>query len=107
MKRHLLFALALLLGGSTLAQVNTSATVSYVLGLGLNANCTTGRSGKTFNSETDGFMAMKYTPNNTTLTNASWAGTGCYPKFPSFASQPSSGQSVQIYGSSIAYNPAN
>lgn len=118
MKRHLLFVLAALtLGAGVQAQTNTSATMSYVLGLGENYQCITTTkvvAGKTITSTqttiTDGFMSMLYSPNNNSLTQASWSSNPCTPTFPSFANKTSYNGSwgtgpVQIFQSSIAYNP--
>jgi hypothetical protein len=113
MKRQFLLVIGLLIGFGAVAQTTTSATVSYVLGEGANVTCTTtynAHTGKytTTTTENDGFVAMKYTPNSNSLGAASWPSTPCYPKFPSYANNYSGTPGpVQIFGSSLAYNPGD
>ena len=111
MKRRFLFCISvLLLASAAQAQTSTNATVSYVLGEGNNmTNCTPILSHGHYTSdstEQQGFMAMEYYPNSDSLANASWAGSGCYPTFPSYANVVSGSGPVQVYNSHIAYDPA-
>ena len=117
MKRQILLAIGVLLGYGALAQANTSATIPYVLGEGPNWTCTTTTNPithqtTTTSTEADGFDAMLYSSNNNSLTNATWASNPCYPKFPAYCNQLSSSAPgkvgpVQVFNSSIAYNPAD
>ncbi|HTJ13491.1 MAG TPA: T9SS type A sorting domain-containing protein [Dinghuibacter sp.] len=116
MKRHLLSVLvALTFCAGLRAQTSTSATVSYVLGLGDNVTCVTATNPvthKTTTTETqnDGFISLQYQPNSNSLVQAGWSSNPCMPTFPSFANKTSYNGSfgsgpVQIMQSSMAYNP--
>ena len=129
MKRLILLCTTFFLIHSAFAQTssNTTATVSYVLGMGANENTTMklkyvidtitkakpGVPGKydttgvdttyTCSNSTNGFMSLKYNYSTGALTNF----PNNTPCTPSYTGAGLTGSSTDIYGTSIAYNPAD
>jgi hypothetical protein len=112
MKRHLLVIVLAFLCVRVSAQSTTTATITYVLGMGLEDGCVaTYSNGKVSYTSTGqvkyGFQQMLYNYFADSLINQS--STPCQPVFPKYANdnnQDGSGV-TQVYNSSIAYDPVN
>ncbi len=109
MKRHLLVIVCAFLCLRVGAQSTTTATITYVLGMGYTENCTlqTGSRGTSWKTGTNayGFQQMLYNYFTNTLTNVNNA--PCSPTFSSYDDGGTSGNATQVNNASIAYNPAN